>query len=57
MNKQKEFNDPSPFEETYDDWADEVGVFKDSESQEAWEHQQLKINYLIDILQRNNISL
>ena len=32
--------------ETYDEWAEEVGIFKDSESREAWEHQQEKIDAL-----------
>lgn len=35
------------YNESYDEWADEVGIFKDSESMEAWEHQQKKIDALM----------
>ena len=31
---------------TYDEWADEVGIFKDSESREAWDFQQARIDQL-----------
>jgi hypothetical protein len=35
------------FNETYDEWAKSVGIFPDSESREAWEHQQEKIDRLV----------
>jgi len=36
---------------TYDEWAEEVGIFKDSESREAWDYQQEIIDKLIKRLQ------
>jgi len=36
---------------TYDEWADEVGIFKDSESREAWDYQQKRIDKLVKQIQ------
>lgn len=38
------------FDETYTEWADRVGIIRDEESYEAWEHQQLKIDALRGVI-------
>ena len=36
--------------DTYEVWCDEVGIIPDTESREAWEHQQEKIDKLTKTL-------
>ena len=38
------------YDESYEKWAEEVGILEDSESREAWEHQKEKIDVLKELL-------
>lgn len=38
------------YNQSYDEWAEEVGIFKDSESREAWEYQQKKVDALMELI-------
>lgn len=43
---------------TYDEWVEEVGIFKDEESREAWDYQQEIIDELNSNIEKltNEIS-